>query len=319
MPDSFDSLIENFVQRTPQMLDIGLAVGHLEKNRGSMSMPPRPAWMGDPARDLMHPGAITVLADSCCGLAVGAALETDDTYATLDLRMDYLRPASPSRTTYCDAHCYRISRSVAFVRAEVHQGNPDEPVAAAQAAFMLSTPSGGKPARQLATATTQATETLVSAPAAALASPADSPLGESAWHPPAASEPAMPRGSIPYLDYLGIRIAPDPEVPIFRLPFDPKLVGNPFLPALHGGVVAGFAETAAILHLNQTLRGEKLPKGIDFSLDYLRGARPEETFASCDVVRRGNRVALVQVRLWQRQPETPIAVARAHCLLTAAD
>lgn len=319
MPDRFELLRRRFIQGTPQMMDIGLEATRLETNRASMSMPPRPDWMGDPARDLMHPGAITVLADSCCGLAVATALETQVTFATLDLRMDYLRPASPSRTTYCDAQCYRISRSVAFVRAEVHQGDPNEPVAAAQAAFMLSTPSGAKrPALEAGATPTGAPDVHTSPGAAPVPRRVESPA-QATWRPPATSEPAMPHGVIPYLDYLGIRVAPDPDNPIFRLPFDPKLVGNPFLPALHGGVLAGFAETAAILHLNQTLRGEKLPKGIDFSLDYLRGGRPEETFASCDVVRRGNRVALVQVRLWQRQPETPIAVARAHCLLTTAD
>lgn len=317
MADHLELLVRNFVKRTPQMMDIGLEVTRLEKNHGSMSMPPRPDWMGDPARDLMHPGAITVLADSCCGLAVGAALETHSTYATLDIRMDYLRPASPSRATHCDAHCYRITRSVAFVRAEVHQGNPDEPVATAQAAFMLSTPSGERPDPGAAAGRTARASAMTTAAAQGAGSSAGP--GETAWRPPGESEPAMPPGAIPYLDYLGIRVTPDPVAPIFRLPFDPKLVGNPLLPALHGGVVAGFAETAAILHLNQTLRGEKLPKGIDFALDYLRGGRPEETFAACDVVRRGNRVALVQVRLWQRQPDTPIAVARAHCLLTAAD
>jgi uncharacterized protein (TIGR00369 family) len=136
------------------------------------------------------------------------------------------------------------------------------------------------------------------------------------WTPPVASEPALPGRSIPYVDYLGIRMAPDPERPLFRMPFDPKLIGNPYLPALHGGVVAGFSETAALLHLNQTLRGAKLPKAIDFSIDYLRAGRPEETFAACDVVRLGGRVALVTVRVWQRSPDYPIAVARAHCLLT---
>jgi len=261
-----------------------------------------------------------LLADSCCGLAVGAALETHDvTYATLDLRMDYLRPASPSHTTHCDAHCYRLTRSVAFVRAEVHQGDREAPVAAAQAAFMLSTPSGrgAEPKPGAATQRAAPADVPAAGPTAWARAPGRAP-DAAAWRAPAASEPAMPPGAIPYLDYLGIRVAPDPWEPIFRLPFDPKLVGNPFLPALHGGVIAGFAETAAILHLNQTLGGEKLPKGIDFALDYLRGGRPEETFAACDVVRRGKRVALVQVRLWQRQPDTPIAVARAHCLLTAA-
>ncbi len=84
------------------------------------------------------------------------------------------------------------------------------------------------------------------------------------------------------------------------MPYQEKLIGNPRLPAIHGGVIAGFAESAAMLHLIQTLRGNKLPKSIDFSIDYLRAGRPEETFASCEVVRLGSRVAMVQVRCWQR-------------------
>ena len=107
--------------------------------------------------------------------------------------------------------------------------------------------------------------------------------------------------------------------PGLSLPYQDKLIGNPYLPALHGGVVAGFAETAALLHLIGTLRGEKQPKGIDFSIDYLRAGRPEETFASCELVRVGSRVALVQVRCWQRSPDYPITVARGHFLLTATE
>lgn len=302
----YDKLLRNFVQGTPQMADIGVVVDTITRNRGLMTLPPRSDWLGDPGRDLMHPGVTTVLADSCCGLAVGASLDKPVTYATLDLRMDYLRPASPARPLHCEAHCHLRTRSIAFVRAEAWQDDPQQPVAMAQATFMMATPSRRRPQPDPAgTATTE--------PPAAGATNSTA----SAWQPPAASEPAMPPGEIPYLDYLGIRIAPDPVLPVFRLPFAPKLVGNPMLPALHGGVIAGFAETAAILHLNQTLRSEKLPKGIDFSLDYLRSAGPEETFASCEVVRRGSRVALVHVRLWQRDPDRPIAVARSHCLLTA--
>jgi acyl-coenzyme A thioesterase PaaI-like protein len=74
-----------------------------------------------------------------------------------------------------------------------------------------------------------------------------------------------------------------------------------------------------MLHLIGMLRGEKLPKGIDFSIDYLRSGRPEETFASCELVRVGSRVALVQVRCWQKSPDYPIAVARGHFLLTATE
>ena len=93
------------------------------------------------------------------------------------------------------------------------------------------------------------------------------------------------------------------------------LIGNPRLPALHGGVIAGFAETAALLHLIRLLPRTKRPKSIDFAIDYLRTGRPEETFAQCEVVRIGSRVALVQVRCWQRAPDYPIAVTRGHFLL----
>src|SRR5690554_2913250 len=195
MSDHLDTLVRNFVQGTPHMQDIGLVVTRLEKNRGSMSMPPRPQWMGDPARNLMHPGAITVLADSCCGLAVGAALDTHVTYATLDLRIDYLRPASPSLETHCDAHCYRLTRSVAFVRAEVWQEDRDEPVAAVQAAFMLSTPSGRRRATQAVALDPQVAQ--AHRPAAAAPGDSGAHAGEAAhpaadWQAPAASEPAMP-------------------------------------------------------------------------------------------------------------------------------
>jgi acyl-coenzyme A thioesterase PaaI-like protein len=69
----------------------------------------------------------------------------------------------------------------------------------------------------------------------------------------------------------------------------------------------------------QSLQGNKQPKGIDFSVDYLRSGRPEECFAQCDVVRLGGRVALVTVRVWQRSPELPIAVARGHFLLATRE
>jgi uncharacterized protein (TIGR00369 family) len=295
MTSYLEELNRRFVGRTPHMRDIGARITAVAPSRGSMLLPARPEWVGDPERGLLHPGALTVLADSCCGLAVGAALKQHAPYATLDLRMDYLRPAGPDADVCCDAHCYRLTRNVAFVRAEVWQADREQPIATAQAAFMLSTPGAKR------------------APAAAgSAEPA------AAWQPPAASEPVLPGVAIPYVDYLGIRCTGDADPPLFRLPFQDKLVGNPVLPALHGGVIAGFAETAATLHLIRTLRGAKFPKSIDFAIDYLRSGRPTETFATCELVRLGGRAALVQVRCWQSHPGQPIAAARGHFLLTPA-
>jgi uncharacterized protein (TIGR00369 family) len=302
MSSLLDELNRKFVSRTPHMRDIGARITAVARSRGSMTLPARAEWVGDPSRALLHPGALTVLADSACGLAVGAALTQRAPYATLDLRMDYLRAAGPDHDVHCDAHCFRLTRNVAFVRGEVWQSDKDQPIAVAQASFMLSTPAGTRrpqdgPPEAAPQATTAAEQ--------------------SGWRPPAASEPVLADNPIPYVEYLGIRVAPEGEPPLFRLPYQDKLIGNPHLPALHGGVIAGFAETAATLHLIRSLRGTKFPKGIDFSIDYLRAGRPEESFAACEVVRVGSRVALVQVRCWQRGPDHPIAVARGHFLLTA--
>jgi uncharacterized protein (TIGR00369 family) len=295
MTTILDELNRKFVSRTPHMRDVGARITAVAPGRGSMALPARPDWVGDPARGVLHPGALTVLADSACGLAVGAALKEHAPYATLDLRMDYLRPAGPDADVHCDAHCYRLTRNVAFVRAEVWQAERETPIATAQATFMLSTPGGKR------------------APPAAAADDA-----ASSWQAPAASEPVLPGVAIPYVDYLGIRCTGDADPPLFRLPFQDKLVGNPVLPALHGGVIAGFAETAATLHLIRTLRGAKFPKSIDFAIDYLRSGRPVESFASCELVRVGARAALVQVRCWQSHPGQPIAAARGHFLLAPA-
>ena len=122
------------------------------------------------------------------------------------------------------------------------------------------------------------------------------------------------------MDYLGMRAARTEDgARIFRLPFDQKLIGNPVLPALHGGVIAAFAETAGVLHLIESLPEPKFPKAIDFSIDYLRSGRPEETFARCEIVRVGTRVALVQVWCWQADPAQPIALTRGHFLLADPD
>ena len=296
MSSLLDDLNRKFVQRTPHMHDIGARITAVDKGRGSMTLPARPTWLGDPRRGMLHPGALTVLADSACGLAVGTALTERAPYATLDLRMDYLRPAGPEHDVHCDAHCFRLTRNVAFVRAEVHQAGREQPIAVAQASFMLATPGAPRPPRE-----------------AGVAAAVDT------WQPPPGSEPVLAGVDIPYVDYLGIRLASDVEPLLFRMPHQDKLIGNPMLPALHGGVIAGFAETAATLHLIRTLHGAKFPKSIDFSIDYLRSGRPQESFAACEVVRVGSRVALVQVRVWQQGPQQPIAVARGHFLLTAAE
>lgn len=124
---------------------------------------------------------------------------------------------------------------------------------------------------------------------------------------------------VPYARFLGLRVEQDTNGLRMRLPFRGELVGNPALPAIHGGVTAAFMENAAMLHLLLQLDQERIPKSIDFAIDYLRSARTQDCHAACEVTRAGGRVAHTQIRCWQDDPAKPIALARAHFLLTTAE
>jgi acyl-coenzyme A thioesterase PaaI-like protein len=123
---------------------------------------------------------------------------------------------------------------------------------------------------------------------------------------------------IPYARYLGIRAEISGSDTLFILPGDDKLVGNPTLPAIHGGVVGAFMEQAAVLHLIARMDNPVLPRIINFSLDYLRPARLRNTMASCLVTRQGRFVANVSVSAWQDNSDKPVAMARAHFLVQGA-
>lgn len=121
--------------------------------------------------------------------------------------------------------------------------------------------------------------------------------------------------AVPYAGLLGIKLHAMDLQPTFILPANKDNIGNPMLPAIHGGVIAGCMETAAALHLLMTMESIALPKIIDFSIDYLRAGRLQDTFVSCQVWRQGSRVANVAINAWQTDPSEPIATARAHFLL----
>ncbi len=121
--------------------------------------------------------------------------------------------------------------------------------------------------------------------------------------------------SIPYARFIGLQCDRFGDDLIFRLPPKAENLGNPILPAIHGGVIGGFMETSAAIYLMMSQDTFRVPKIIDFSLDYLRAGLNRETFAECHLTRQGNRVANIQVSAWQKSRNLPIATARAHFLL----
>jgi uncharacterized protein (TIGR00369 family) len=116
----------------------------------------------------------------------------------------------------------------------------------------------------------------------------------------------------PYARFLGVRLEPGATGPIAVLPFDPKLIGNPILPALHGGVVASFLELAALAKLDAAGRRART---IDITVDYLRPARPVTFYAEARILKLGRRVANLAVEAWQEDRDSPVAALRGHFMI----
>lgn len=120
---------------------------------------------------------------------------------------------------------------------------------------------------------------------------------------------------IPYAGFIGLQCDRFGDDLIFRLPPKTENLGNPILPAIHGGVIGGFMEMSAAIYLMMSQETLRMPKIVDFSLDYLRAGLNRETFAECHLTRQGNRVANVMITAWQKSRRQPIATARVHFLL----
>jgi uncharacterized protein (TIGR00369 family) len=120
---------------------------------------------------------------------------------------------------------------------------------------------------------------------------------------------------VPYIRFLGMRaeLAGDEMTAI--LPFDPKLVGNVMLPALHGGVIGAFLEATALAQLSITQGSAKVHKTIDVTIEYLRPGRAMTTYARADLRKVGRRIANVHVEAWQEARDHPVAALRGHFLL----
>ncbi len=119
---------------------------------------------------------------------------------------------------------------------------------------------------------------------------------------------------IPYAAFLGLRGELEGERLVLTMPYADHLIGNPTIPALHGGTTGAFMELTAIAELAR-LSGGRLPKTIGVTVEYLRSGRARDTFARAEVKRQGRRIANVRVEAWQEGPETPIAALHGHFLL----
>lgn len=143
--------------------------------------------------------------------------------------------------------------------------------------------------------------------------------------------------SVPYIQFLGITFDRRGDELTAQLNFDEKLIGNPMLPALHGGATAAFLEMTAMVTLHWTVLWEGIengsldpeamakgdlprqPKTIDFSVDYLRSGLPRDAYARARVWRSGRRFASVHVEAWQDNKDKLLAQATGHFLMSSSE
>ena len=265
----------------------GLRLDRAAPGEAWSSQPYRPVFVGDVATGVIHGGVVTAMLDESCGMAVQLALDGPRAIATLDLRIDYQKPATPGLDIKAHARCYRVTRSIAFVRATAFQESEDDPVATATACFMIDANRTDMMAIK---------RSHDGAPIA-LEAPED---------------PAGAFADSPFARFLGIRVGDDDTL---VMPFSPRIIGNPILPAIHGGMTGAFLETMAIFGVTRELGVAAMPKPIGLTINYLRSGRALDSHARVTIVKQGRRVVAFEAQAWQDDPTKPIASAFGHLML----
>lgn len=136
MPD-IHAIARQFIEALPHSRALGMELEGIGEGRAVIAMPYDPRLIGDPETGVIHGGAVSALMDTASGAAVMCHPEAPTTTATLDLRIDYMRPATPGQTIRARAECHHVTRTVAFVRATATDDDETRPVAMATGAFTV--------------------------------------------------------------------------------------------------------------------------------------------------------------------------------------
>lgn len=130
-------IARQFIETIPHSRELGMRITEIGDGLAVIAMPYDARLIGDPETGVIHGGAVSALMDTCGGAAVMSHPRSPAGTATIDLRIDYMRPATPGQTIVARATCYHITRSVAFVRAQAFDDDTDRPVASATGAFTV--------------------------------------------------------------------------------------------------------------------------------------------------------------------------------------
>lgn len=127
---------ERFLSALRHCQVLGLQVHEAAASGLTLRLPYSTQIVGDPQSGVIHGGAITTLMDTTCGISTVCVLPTFEICPTLDLRIDYMRPAQPNKDVFGFAECYRVTENIIFTRGYAYQDDPQEPIAHVVGAFM---------------------------------------------------------------------------------------------------------------------------------------------------------------------------------------
>ena len=129
--------IAQALESLPHNAKLGIRLVDLAPGRCTTYIEFRPELVGDPSRGVLHGGVVTTLIDATAGAAVYASIAPGRSLATLDMRIDYLKPTKRDKRLYATAELYRLTRRIAFVRASAYQDDRANQVANCVASFMI--------------------------------------------------------------------------------------------------------------------------------------------------------------------------------------
>ncbi len=132
-----EKIARQFIEAIPHSRALGMRLADMADGKATIDMPFDEKLVGDPETGVIHGGAVSALMDTCCGAAVMCHPDNLGSTATIDLRIDYMRAATPGQRIRAHAECYHVTRSVAFVRATATDEDAENPVAAATGAFTV--------------------------------------------------------------------------------------------------------------------------------------------------------------------------------------